>query len=358
MKKILFPLLALLIVSATYAYMRSGIYDFSDKDLKVIHDTDRIAVQLVAEKRVKNNAFIEKFRNYLDENGKVGIAVNTLQRIKQVQTLSSDLLQQSNEIRAQWLQNPDEKPTDLLITFAKAQEEYISKLRSFTEIASSNSNILNPLFTDPTKANDHSNSDNKTESSSEEKQQNKSEVEEFAAYFDNLPVSVRLYALTSIDAAIANREAEAIYYISQKIDYPVFEINNLVSVITPNQIVLAEGDMYEAKMKVVGVASLNKPQLEIENKEIYENLKTQEKNGVVNLSFVAQADNYDERGLAYKTWTAKVKIQLPNGKDSTFVLQENYIVRKNRNGNSTSTTPTEINPNDVNVIYEEPSNIK
>ena len=125
MKKILFPLLALLIVSATYAYMRSGIYDFSDKDLKVIHDTDRIAVQLVAEKRVKNNAFIEKFRNYLDENGKVGIAVNTLQRIKQVQTLSSDLLQQSNEIRAQWLQNPDEKPTDLLITFAKAQEEYI-----------------------------------------------------------------------------------------------------------------------------------------------------------------------------------------------------------------------------------------
>ena len=192
----------------------------------------------------------------------------------------------------------------------------------------------------------------------EEKQQNKSEVEEFAAYFDNLPVSVRLYALTSIDAAIANREAEAIYYISQKIDYPVFEINNLVSVITPNQIVLAEGDMYEAKMKVVGVASLNKPQLEIENKEIYENLKTQEKNGVVNLSFVAQADNYDERGLAYKTWTAKVKIQLPNGKDSTFVLQENYIVRKNRNGNSTSTTPTEINPNDVNVIYEEPSNIK
>jgi hypothetical protein len=336
--------------------MRTDIYDFSDKDLKVIHDADRIAVQLVAEKRVKNNAFIEKFRNYLDENGKAGIAVNTLQRIKQVQTLSSDLLQQSNEIRAQWLQNPDKKPTDLLFTFANAQEEYISKLRSFTEIASSNSEILSSLFIDPTKITTSFGSDNKTENSSEEVEQNGFEVEEFVTYFDNLPVAVRLYALTSIDAAIANREAEAIHYISQKIDYPIFEINNFVSIVTPNEIVLSEGDMYQAKMKVVGISSFNKPKLELDNQETYQDLKTQEKNGMVNLSFVAKADDYDERGLAYKTWTAKVKIQLPNGKDSTFILQENYIVRKNRNGSPT--TPTEINPNDKNVIYDEPSTIE
>ena len=77
---------------------------------------------------------------------------------------------------------------------------------------------------------------------------------------------------------------------------------------------------------------------------------------MVNISFVAQADNYDERGLAFKTWTAKVKIQLPNGKDSTFLLQENYIVRKNRNGSLT--TPTEFNPNESNIIYDEPSSIE
>lgn len=358
MKRILFPLLALLIVSATYTYMRSDIYSFSDKDLKVIHDADRIAVQLVAEKRVKNNAFIEKFKNYLDENGKADIALNTLQRIKQVQTLSSDLLQQSNEIRAQWLQNPDEKPTELLITFGKSQEDYISKLRSFTEVTSASSEILKPLFIDPTKKNNSSNSNHKTEDSSEEIERNDFDVEEFASYFDNLPVAVRLYSLTSIDAAIANREAEAIYYISQKIDYPVFEINNLVSIVTPSEIVLSEGDMYEAKMKLVGVSSFSKPQLELDNQENYQDLKTQEKNGMVNLSFTAHADNYDERGLAYKTWTAKVKIQLPNGKDSTFVLQENYIVRKNRNGTSLSPTPTEINPNEKNAIYDEPSSIE
>ncbi|WP_375561676.1 hypothetical protein ACE193_03755 [Bernardetia sp. OM2101] len=356
MKKILFPLLALLISLLVYAYMRTEVYDFSDKDLKVIHDADRIAVQLVAEKRVKNNAFIERFRSYLDENGKASIGVNTLQRIKQVQTLSSDLLQQSNEIRAQWLQNPDEKPTDLLFAFGTAQQEYISKLRSFTEISLSNSEILNPLFIDPTKTNNISNSDSKTENTSQDKQQNDFDVEDFVSYFDNLPVAVRLYALTSMDAAIANREAEAIYYISQKIDYPIFEINNFVSIVTPNEIILSEGDMYQAKMKIVGVSSFSKPQLELENKEVYQDLKTQEKNGMVNLSFVAQADNYDERGLAFKTWTAEVKIQLPNGKDSTFLLQENYIVRKNRNGSPT--TPTEINPNESNIIYDEPTNIE
>ncbi|WP_338814015.1 hypothetical protein V9L05_00985 [Bernardetia sp. Wsw4-3y2] len=357
MKRILFPLLALLIVSGVYAYMRTDIYEFSEKDLKVIHDTDRIAVQFVAEKRVKNNAFIEKFKNYLDENGKASIGVNTLQRIKQVQTLSSDLLQQSNEIRAQWLQNPDEKPTDLLLKFAEAQKEYISKLRSFTEISISNSEILNPLFTDVTKTSS-SISDDESENESEQVRKNAFEVEEFAAYFDNLPVAVRLYTLTSIDAAIANRESEAIYYISQKIEYPVFEINNLISIVTPSEIVLSEGNMYQAKMKVVGVSSFNKPQLEVENEDMYQDLKTQEKNGIINISFVAQADDYDERGLAFKTWTAKVKIQLPNGKDSTFVLQENYIVRKNRNGLSSSPTPTEINPNETNVIYDEPSNIE
>ncbi len=354
MKRILFPLLALLIVSGIYAYMRTDIYDFSEKDLKVIHDTDRIAVQLVAEKRVKNNAFIEKFRNYLDENGKANIGVNTLQRIKQVQTLSSDLLQQSNEIRSQWLQNPDEKPTDLLTVFAEAQIEYISKLRSFTEIASSNSDILNPLFIDPTK-NRVSSSLGK-ENSLEETKKEEFDVEKFVSYFDNLPVAVRLYALTSMDAAIANREAEAIYYISQKIEYPIFEINNFVSIVTPDEIVLSEGDMYQAKMKVVGISSFSKPQLEVENPTIYQDLKTQEKNGMAAISFLAVADEYDERGLAFKTWTAKVTIQLPNGKDSTFTLQENYIVRKNKNGSSTTTT--EINPNEKNIMYDEPSSIE
>lgn len=338
--------------------MRTDMYDFSDKDLKVIHDIDRIAVQLVAEKRIKNNAFIEKFKNYLDENGKASVGVNTLQRIKQVQTLSSDLLQQSNEIRAQWLQNPDKKPTDLLLAFANAQKEYISKLRSFTEISLSNSEILNPLFTDPTKIVASYSSDNKTENSSEEVEKIGFEVDEFVSYFDNLPVAVRLYTLTSIDAAIANREAEAIYYISQKIEYPVFEINNFVSIVIPNQIVLSEGDMYQAKMKVVGVSSFNKPLLEVDNQETYQDIKVQEKNGMVNLSFIATANNYDERGLAFKTWSAKVKIQLPNGKDSTLVLQENYIVRKSRNGSSTSPTPTEINPNDKNALYDEPTNIE
>lgn len=356
MKRILVPLLALLISSVVYAYMRTQIYDFSNKDLKVIHDTDRIAVQLVAEKRVKNNAFIERFRTYLDENGKASSGVNTLQRIKQVQTLSSDLLQQSNEIRAQWLQNPNEKPTELLLAFGNAQKEYISKLRSFTEISLSNSEILNPIFIDPTKTNTSLEADDKKENSSKDEQIDSFDVEEFVNYFDNLPVSVRLYALTSIDAAIANREAEAIYYISQKIEYPVFEINNLVSVVIPNQIVLSEGDMYQAKMKVVGVSSFSKPQLEVENQDAYQDLKTKEENGMATISFVAQADNYDERGLAFKTWTAKVKVQLPNGKDSTFLLQENYIVRKNRNGSPT--TPTEINPNDNSVIYDEPSTIE
>ncbi len=336
--------------------MRTEIYDFSEKDLKVIHDTDRITVQLVAEKRVKNNAFIEKFKNYLDENGKAGIAVNILQRIKQVQTLSSDLLQQSNEIRAQWLQNPDEKPTDLLLTFGKSQEEYISKLRSFTEISTFNSEILNPLFIDPTKNGNYSESENNNENLSS--QEPEFDVEEFVAYFDNLPLAVRLYALTSINAAIANREAEAIYYMSQKIEYPIFEINDLVSIVTPDEIVLSEGNMYQAKMKVVGISSLNKPKLELENPENYQDYKTQEKNGMVNLSFIAKADNYDERGLAYKSWTARVAIQLPNGKDSTFVLQENYIVRKNRNGVAGSPTPTEINPNGTTIIYDEPSNIE
>ena len=352
------PLLVLLISSALYAYMRVEVYDFSDKDLKVIHDADRIAVQFVAEKRVKNNAFIEKFRDYLDENGKVDVAVNTLQRVKQVQTLSSDLLQQSNEIRAQWLQNPTEKPTALLIAFGKAQEEYISKLKSFMEVAAINSDILKPLFIDPTRTANSSVSSIDTGNSLEEKKKEEVNIEQFAAYFDNLPLSVRLYSLTSIDAAIANREAEAIHYIMQKVEYPIFEINNLVSIVTPNEIVLSEGDMYQAKMKVVGVSSFSKPELELENEENYQELKTQEINGIVNLSFVAKANKYDERGLAYKTWSAKVKIHLPSGKDSTFVLQENYIVRKSRNGISTSPTSTEINPNETDVIYDEPSNIE
>ncbi len=337
MKRILFPLLVLLIVLGIYAYMRTQLYDFSNKDLKVIHDADRIAVQLIAEKRVKNNIFIDKFKKYIDENQKEEIAVNMLQRIKQVQTLSSDLLQQSNEIRAQWLQNPNKTPTELLSNFSNSQKEYISKLRSFTEIYS-DSKLLEPLFIDQIK---------KTSSSLDNENTN-IETEKFVTYFDNFPISVRLYVLTSIDAAIANREAEAIYYISQKIEYPIFEINNLSSVVMPNKIVLSEGDMYQAKMKVVGISSSNKPKLEIKNQEIYQNLKTQEKNGISTISFVAKANNYDERGLAYKTWTAKVKIQLPNGKDSIFTIQENYIVRKSKNGMLSSPTTTEKNPEKSN----------
>ena len=344
LKRILFPLLALLLVSGTYAYMRTKVYDFSEKDLKVIHDADRVAQQLIAEKRVKNNAFIERFKKYLDDNDKDQISVNSLQKTRQVQTLSSDLLQQSNEIRAQWLQNPNTQPTDLLITFAKAQEEYISKLQSFTETSSE---ILSPLFLLPISSGKVT-----------EKNRELIDAEDFAAYFERLPMSVRLYTLTSIDAAIANREAEAIHYLSQKVDYPIFELNNLASIVTPNEIVISEGNMYQANMRVVGISSFTHPKIEIEGAGNYEEFKAVEKDGIVNISFVAKANNYDERGLAYKTWTAKVNIQLPNGQDSTFFLQENYIVRKSRNGVSISPTPTELNPNENKVIYEEPTNIE
>ncbi|WP_291728783.1 hypothetical protein [Bernardetia sp.] len=341
MKRILFPLLALLVVAATYAYMRTETYNFSEKDLRVIHDADRIALQMVAEKRVQNNVFIEKVKNYLDKNGKDQVSINLLQRVRQIQTLSSDLLQKSNDIRAQWLQNPNEQPTDLLIEFAKAQKEYISKLQRFTETTSE---VIQPLFSLPLE-------------NSNDVGQEISEAD-FAAYFEKLPMSVRLYTLTSINAAIANSETKTIYYISQQIEYPIFEINDLVGIVAPSEIILLEGNMYEATMKVVGVSSFTKPQLEIDQAEGYEELKTVEKNGIVSLSFVAKADDYNERGLAYKTWKGNVTIQLPNGKDSTFTIQENYIVRKSRNGILDSPTPTELNPNESKVIYEEPSSIE
>lgn len=322
MKRILLPLLVLLAVVGVYAYYRLDLYSFTPKDLSVISSADKVALQLVEEKRIKSATILSSFQEFVDKNKNNTSLTNTFQRAKQVQILTSDLLEKGQNIRMLWLTSPEINANEFLIEFAKSSQEFVSKLRSVAESKQLSNVLISPLTNEVISA------------------------EEFVNFFTDTPLEIRLYALTAMQASIANREQEAMLAIINKTDFPLFKINDLAVVVEPRRLVFTEGESYDAQLKIVSISDNLQSQFEIDNAKTLEAVKVTNQASFATVSFVAQADNFDERGIAVKEWTGKMTVKLPSGKDSTFLVREKYIVRKKRDGSSNQPTPTEINPNE------------
>ena len=140
--------------------------------------------------------------------------------------------------------------------------------------------------------------------------------------FGQTPLVASLAILSEIESRIATMEATTLAALSEKIALDDYKFDKLTPMASPVSRVIAAGTKYEAQVFMTATSSTLQPSMQLEGKNVNVN-----ESGVGRISFTASGGNYID-GSMKKTWTGKITMKQPNGKDTTYTISEDYIVTK------------------------------
>ena len=141
--------------------------------------------------------------------------------------------------------------------------------------------------------------------------------------FGQTPMVAALAVLSETEAKIVNMENRIMVAISDSIGISDYTFDRLKPVVKPQSDYVVAGTKYQAEMFMVATSTSLKPQMELGNSSLKVN-----EDGIGTLDFVASGGNYGPNGTLKKTWTGKIKMKTPDGKDTTYNIEHQYTVVK------------------------------
>jgi hypothetical protein len=315
------PLVVFLFLLLGYwARKNSTVPPLTEQDMLVLVSAEREATQLLDLRRQRTQQFLAEVQAQIEQKGSNNTSIQWLQNAKQIQTLTSDLLQKVDELKAEAIEKtggaeaetgiykgilsqPHWENKDKLSEFYQHLNQYIQKVANIA-----GADHFAPLTLSP-----------------------QGEELSFEAFYDlyfesSLPIF--LYHLTKLSADITAREKEAIVFISKKVNFIDFQFDRVLPLIVARKLLLTEGERYEAEISVVAASSQQPLKVHLEEGELVE------EKGSYKIKFKAKAtpEEYDRIGLAHKVLRGKITVALPTGRDTTLFFEEPYIVRKRVGG--------------------------
>jgi gliding motility-associated protein GldM len=138
--------------------------------------------------------------------------------------------------------------------------------------------------------------------------------------FGQTPLVASLAILSELQSRISTMEATTLAELSGKIGINDFKFDRLMPMTSPTSRVVAAGTKYEAQVFMTATSSTQKPVIEFGSTPV-----EVDNNGVGKISFTAAGGNY-VNGMVKKTWTGKITMKNPEGKDTTYNITEEYVV--------------------------------
>jgi len=141
--------------------------------------------------------------------------------------------------------------------------------------------------------------------------------------FAQSPLVASLATLSELESNIINIERLSLDQIASKINLEDYKVKDLVPMVRTGSNYVIAGKKYEADLFLTAQLATEKPSMYFGNQAIAVN-----EQGVGKIQFATGAENFDANGLARKTWSARINIKKPNGKDTTYKLTQEYVVAK------------------------------
>lgn len=138
--------------------------------------------------------------------------------------------------------------------------------------------------------------------------------------FVKSPVGAVMAILSQHQNEVLNIESEALSAITGTIGSFYFKSDVIQARIAANSNVVAAGTPFEGDLFVASSSSSAKPQMTVDGREI----PVEDGFGKINFT-VPPASSYDDRGLAERTLSGEVTVNI-GGKDSVFTVDYNYFV--------------------------------
>jgi gliding motility-associated protein GldM len=151
-------------------------------------------------------------------------------------------------------------------------------------------------------------------------QKNKDYVE---LSFAHTPLVAALAVLSQQESELLKYEAEVLAALAKEVGAADLKFDNVYAMVRPKSSVIAAGTKYEADLFLGASASSITPTMTMEGREVVVDAAT--KRGKI--IFTASGGAYDKEGNAKKRWKGAIKFNF-KGKDTVFVVEEEYIVAK------------------------------
>lgn len=140
--------------------------------------------------------------------------------------------------------------------------------------------------------------------------------------FANTPLVAGLATITQFETEVLLREAAALDKLARDVGAQDIKFDVIVPMVTPEAKVVAAGTKYKADLFVAASSSGVDPDMYVNGNEI------DVVGGMGKVEFVATAGDYNEEGLARKTYESKITVSAPGGNDTTFTAVQEYFVAR------------------------------
>ncbi len=154
--------------------------------------------------------------------------------------------------------------------------------------------------------------------SSDKTQRNKDFAE---LNFGETPLVAALAVLAQKENEVLKYESDALQKLAEKVGAEKFVIDALYAMARAESKTVAAGTKYKADLFIAASSDNIKPEMSFNGKSL------QVVDGKGQIEFVASASDYDADGNAKKKWKGEITVK-KNGKDTTYVVEEEYVVAK------------------------------
>ncbi|NEM96553.1 type IX secretion system motor protein PorM/GldM [Pontibacter burrus] len=139
--------------------------------------------------------------------------------------------------------------------------------------------------------------------------------------FENTPLVAALAVLSQKESEILKYEADALQKLANEVGAEKIVVDQIFAMARAESKTVAAGTKYKADLFIAASSESIKPEMRYRGQP----LKVVDGKGQV--EFVASATNYDAEGNSKQTWKGEITIR-QKGKDTTYVVEEEYIVAK------------------------------
>ncbi len=141
--------------------------------------------------------------------------------------------------------------------------------------------------------------------------------------FAQSPMVASLATLSELERDVLNMESKTLEGIASELNLKIFKVKSLYPIVKTNSNYVVAGQTYNAELFLTAQLATEKPKMWMGS----DSLKVNEA-GIGNISFKANASDFGTDGIAKKTWTGKINVIKPNGKDTTYEITQEYFVAK------------------------------
>ncbi|MCC9135851.1 gliding motility protein GldM [Pontibacter silvestris] len=139
--------------------------------------------------------------------------------------------------------------------------------------------------------------------------------------FEETPLVAALAVLSQKESEVLKYESDALQKLAASVGADIIKFEKIFAMARAESKTVAAGTKYKADMFIAASSDAVTPKMSFQGKPV------KVVNGMGQVEFVASASNYDADGNSKQTWKGQVTIN-QNGRDTTFMLTEEYVVAK------------------------------